>query len=268
MTMKVSDIASFMDRIAPPNLAEYWDNVGLLVGNREQNVSRILVSLDATMETVNEAIQKKADMIITHHPVIFKELKSLNEDDFKVRMLAELIRNNISVYCAHTNLDVAEDGVNEQLADILGLVKIKNFNSHAEDSWKKLQKPYPGKVGLLGEAMNFEDFIYMVKVQLEVPYLRVIGKEKEKIQKVAVFCGSFDENWEAIMHEAPDVLVTGDIKYHTALDAFERGICIIDAGHFATEKVIIPVIVKKLQESFPTIEVVRNYMEKDPIKII
>lgn len=256
---KVSDIARFIEELAPPELAEDWDNVGLLIGSQTQDVVRVMVCLDATMDTVDEAIQKKVDLLVTHHPVMFKGIKLINENDTRSRILMKLIRNNISVYSAHTNLDVAVEGVNEQLANIIGLSDIDDISDG---------RPGLGKVGWLSETMSFEDFIYMVKVQLEIPYIRVIGYEKDEIRKVAVFCGSFDENWGAIISEAPDVLLTGDIKYHTALEAFEKNICVIDAGHFATEKIIIPVIVKKLQEKFSEIEVIRSYNEKDPIKTI
>jgi len=368
MPVKVKDIIDFMEEIAPKSLAEQWDNVGLLVGSKEQSVNRVMVSLDATSTVVDEAAEKKVDMLITHHPVIFKGLKSLNEEYFIPKILAKLIRNNISVFSAHTNLDAADGGVNEQLAKVLGLAEIRNLNSYREEKLFKLVvfvpvshveevrnalcnagagwignysdcsfmtegtgtfKPldgsnpyigkqgniekvseyrletvvpekvlkrvieamlsahpyeevaydiYPleikgkeyglGKIGELKAPMEFEEFASMVKKQLGIDHLRIIGKMPEEIRKVAVFCGSFDENWSGIVREKADVLITGDIKYHAAVEAAEREICVIDAGHYATEKVIVPVLAKVLQERFPEIEVICAYTESDPIRTI
>ncbi|HHW47072.1 MAG TPA: Nif3-like dinuclear metal center hexameric protein [Clostridiaceae bacterium] len=368
MTVKVKDIICFMNEIAPKNLAEQWDNVGLLVGCKEQSVNRVMVILDATSKVVEEAVGKKIDMLVTHHPVIFKGLKSLDEENAVPKILAKLIRNNISVFCAHTNLDAADGGVNEQLAKVLGLTEIRNLNSYREEKLFKLVvfvpvghidevrnaicnagagwignysdcsfmtqgtgtfKPldgsnpfigkqgniekvseyrletivpekvlkrvieamisahpyeevaydiYPleikgkeyglGKVGILEEPMSRENFVSTVKKQLGIDHLRLIGEMPKEIRKVAVFCGSFDENWHGIIREKADVLVTGDIKYHAAVEAAERKICVIDAGHYATEKVIVPVLAKKLNERFPGIEVISSCTESDPIRTI
>lgn len=246
------EIISFIEKSAPLELAEEWDNIGLLVGNRENYVNRILVCLDITSETLAEAINKKVDLIITHHPVIFKGIKKLNEDEIKGKLLYSLIRNNISVYAAHTNLDFAVDGVNTHLALLMGI-------NDAETLAKG-----PGKVGQLEYIMTMNDFIKKVKAVLNVPHVRVAGKPKSGIQKVAVFSGSFDDDLEAVIHSGADVLVTGDLKYHTALDAREAGLCIVDAGHFNTEKIILPVLAALLKGKFQEIQILTFLQEEDP----
>lgn len=247
-----SDIMTFVEQIAPYELAEEWDNVGLLVGNRESKVERIMLCLDITTASLEEAIDKKVDLIVTHHPVIFKGLKRLIESEVKGSLVYTLIRNGINVYTAHTNLDFAVSGVNTHLAASLGLKGIESLGEG------------PGKTGILDSQVSLDTFIKRIKNSLKVPFVRVAGKAEQGVRKVAVFCGSFDDNLEILMQSNADVLVTGDLKYHTALDACEAGLCIIDAGHFNTEKVILPVLAAALKYNFAGIETFCFQQEEDP----
>jgi dinuclear metal center YbgI/SA1388 family protein len=251
-----SQVISFFEQLAPQELTQSWDNTGLLVGSRQGAVNRILVCLDVTNASVNEAIAKKADLIVTHHPVIFKELKRLNEDDMKGKLLYSLIKNDISVYSAHTNLDYAISGVNTQLALALGI-------NDAE-----VMGEGPGKCGVLKQEVKLDDFLLCVKQSLNAPFLKVIGHVDSLVRKVAVFSGSFDDDLETVIESGADVLVTGDLKYHTALDALENGLCIVDAGHFSTERVVLPFIRDKLAESFKDVEVLLFEEEKDPFRLV
>lgn len=248
------DIMTFVEQIAPCELAEEWDNVGLLVGSREAGVEKIMLCLDITAVALEEALVNKVDMIVTHHPVIFKGVKRLIESEAKGNILYTLIRNGMNVYTAHTNLDFAVAGVNTHLAAILGL---KGLESLGEG---------PGKTGILDNKVSLDDFIKMVKSGLQVPFVRTVGKADCGVQKVAVYCGSFDDDLEAVMQTNADVLVTGDLKYHTALDACEAGLCIIDAGHFNTEKIVLPVLATALKDNFPGIDVFCCRKEEDPFK--
>ncbi len=249
-----SEIIRFMEQTAPVELAEDWDNVGLLVGTKDCFVKRIMVCLDITSSSVRVAAAEKVDMIITHHPVIFKGIKNLTQDNAKGRLLFELMRNNIGVYSAHTNLDFAEYGVNDRLAGALGLTKLEMLGKG------------PGKTGYLPDKKSHADFIAMVKCALNVPFVRTTGKNCLTVHKVAVFSGSFDDDLEAFMKSGADAMVTGDLKYHTALDASEAGLCIIDAGHFNTEKIILPILAASLATKFPAIEVFCFEQEEDPFK--
>lgn len=249
---KCADIISFMERLAPNELAENWDNTGLLVGSREGNIKKILICLDVTMATIDEAIAQKADLIITHHPVIFDEIKRLNEQDFKGEQLYKLIRNSLSVYSAHTNLDYADPGVNSCLADAL---KIRGAAVMGKG---------PGKCGMLDQKMSLDEFIRHIKSSLQTPFLRVVGHAPSAIRKAAIFSGSFDDDLQSVIESGADALVTGDLKYHTAIDAYEAGLCIIDAGHFNTEKVVLPYLAGRLGEQFPDVEILVYKDEQDP----
>lgn len=366
MDIKCSDISNYMEELAPSCLAEDWDNVGLLLGSGNKAVRKILVCLDVTANVVREAVQKQADLIVSHHPLIFKGMKKIVEDDPKGRIIIELIKNGIGVYSAHTNLDVADNGVNEYLAKVLGLTGLQNLNHYkSEDLFKivvfvpedhtdsvraamcgagagwvgnysdctfmtrgtgtfkplegtnpyigvkgeierveeyrletivpkskagsvvsAMLKAHPyeevaydmyplklkgkeyglGKVGKLDGAVSVEEFIEKVKTNLEIDALRLIGKPRGLIEKVAVFCGSFDDNISSALRHRADVLVTGDIKYHTAQDAVEAGICIIDAGHFATERIMIPALAEIIKRKFSEVEVFTSEVEENPIK--
>jgi len=266
MSVKCADIAGFIEEKAPRHLAEYWDNVGLIIGSPRHEVSRVMVCLDVTLKVVVEAVEKKADFILSHHPVIFKDIKSINDDDFKGKIIYELIKNGINVYSAHTNLDVAVGGINQSLAELLELIEVKNLNDYKED---RLRKQYGhGMVGLLEASMKPEEFIKMLKDKLNVKHLRLVGALNKEIRRVAVFCGSFDENWSGIEQSGADVLVTGDLKHHTAIDATGKGICIVDAGHYATERIIIPRLVKAVSKRFPDVDVFCSTVEDDPFKTV
>lgn len=277
MGILCSEIKDYLDSKAPLNLAEDWDNVGLLIGSTKREVNAILVCLDVTEEVVQEALKKRVDLIVSHHPLIFKGMKKINEDEPYGQILYTLIRNNISVYCAHTNLDVADGGVNDQLAKRIGLKNLKNLNyyksekllnTNDNDSVELKDKIYSmGKVGELEKPIFLNDFIAMVKAQLGVEYIRLIGNIKSEINRVAVFCGSFDESYAGSFSSKADILITGDIKYHTAIELQQKGLCVIDAGHFHTEKWIIPSLSNLLKSNFPSIEVFESKMAIDPFKI-
>ncbi|GAE89092.1 Nif3-like dinuclear metal center hexameric protein [Acetivibrio straminisolvens] len=367
MSIKAREIIKYMEELAPKSLAEDYDNVGLLVGNRESLIERILVCLDVNSKTVDEAISKKADLIISHHPVIFKGIKRINEDDPKGSIIYRLIKNDIGVYSAHTNLDVAHGGVNNYLSSLLGLTDISNLKDYKAEklykivvfvphdnvdavrdamsrvgagwignysdcsfmtagtgtfrplegtnpyigatgnlekvdeyrletvvSQKDLKKAieamikvhpyeevaydiYPleingkqygmGNVGVLESPKSLEEFIAVVKEKLNVKNVRVIGGIGKKIGKVAVFCGSFDREVMEAAKSKADVLVTGDVKYHDAMDMLEMGMCVIDAGHFNTERIIADRLVELIKENFPQVEVMKSNLEEDPFKI-
>lgn len=250
--VKCAEIITFLEKLAPRELAEEWDNTGLLVGNREDQINRIMICLDITTASINEAVAKKADLIITHHPVIFSGIKQITEQESKGKQLYRLIQNGLSVYSAHTNLDYANPGVNSCLADTLGI-----HDTVMMGKW-------PGKCGMLEQKMSLKEFTHYVKKCLQTPFLKVVGHAASGVRKVAVFSGSFDGNIEAVLESGADVLVTGDLKYHAALDAQEAGLCIIDAGHFSTEKVVLPYLAQAIGEAFPDLDIILYTGECDP----
>ena len=257
MIIKCKDIAGFIEGFAPLNIAEEWDNVGLLLGSLNNDVGRVMVCLDATTETIDEAISKNANLIITHHPFIFKGLKRISIDDYLGKNISKLIKNGISIYSAHTNLDMAVGGVNQCLAEAIGISDLRDIKEFGL-----------GKIGVLKDCVSLENFISLVKSKLNTSTVRLIGNLNKEIKKVAVFCGSFDESMISLIKNQADILVTGDIKYHTSLDLVENGICTIDAGHFNTEFIIVSHLIRLLQDKFLSVEFFGSGVEKDPFKFI
>nr|WP_317357132.1 Nif3-like dinuclear metal center hexameric protein [uncultured Tyzzerella sp.] len=238
MFVKCSDIINIMEEYANPNLAEDWDNVGLMVGDENRNINKILVALDIDDKIIEEAIEKKCDMIITHHPFIFKGIKSIKASDTLGARIIKLIKNNICVFSAHTNLDIARNGTNDTLAKLLNLEKISNLFEKDNSSVGL------GRVGELSETMTFSHLIDNVKKVLNLSNLVVSGDLDTPVKKVGICTGAggeVDFMLQAIS-KGCDVYITGDIKYHNSQVANDLGLCLIDATHYASEAIILPVI--------------------------
>lgn len=260
--MNAGDIINYLNEIAPWQYAEEWDNVGLMVGSRENNVTKILLCMDVTSDVILEAAENSTQMIISHHPFIFSKMKSIDLETFKGDQIAKLIKNNITVVSAHTNLDTAPDGVNDTLAETLQLTNCQNLKPYVPNGLNC--DLGMGKIGELQNYKSFDEFIKEIKKNLAIENLRIIGKKPEKVKNIAVFCGSFDDDLENLKSRKVDVLVTGDIKYHTAIDAAQMGLCIVDAGHYATERIILPKLKDILNKRFKELDIICSKMESDP----
>jgi len=273
LSIKCSQIIEYMDGIAPIELAEEWDNVGLIIGDNEKEVKNVLVCLDVTTDILNYAIEENADTIISHHPLIFKSIKRIVNKDWKSTLISRMIKNNINLYCAHTNLDYAKTGVNWSLANALKLNKIENVGEgkriiYHNGDFTYEQEHTLAKVGTLETTQKLTSFVDTVKQALNIDNIRLIGKvdniDNKYINKVMVFSGSFDDDILHYIGSKIDVIVTGDIKHHTAIEMIEKGIYAIDAGHFATENIIVPVISELLKKEFPDINIISKSMETGP----
>ena len=230
----VRAIVSLLEQIAPIDLAEEWDNVGLLAGHPDSAVQRVLCALELNEGVINEAIAKDAQMIVTHHPIMFRGRKNLNETDGEGRLLCDLIRNELALYAMHTNFDNVHPGVNDALANVLNL-----FN----------QKPLEHGM-ILGEILpvRLDHFTKRVEERLG-GVVRVYGSPDRLVHTVAVLGGAGEDYAaQALQHEA-DVFITGEMSYHKAMDALAGGLCILEAGHAATEKPSISYLTGALQRS-------------------
>ena len=240
--VKVKDIFQFIDGIAPFEKSMKFDNCGLLIGSIDNEVKKALVALDVTKDVIKEAANLGANLIISHHPVIFNALKKIEFES-----IPDLIcKNNINVICAHTNLDVAEKGVNFHLAKTLGL---RNLTTLAYEDDLPI-----GLVGNLDTELTDKEFALHVKKSLNCDGIRYTKSDK-KIQKVAVCSGSGGEFYEKAYLKGADALVTGEIKHSQILAANGLPIMILDAGHFKTENVVIEPLKNELISSFPEIEI-------------
>jgi dinuclear metal center YbgI/SA1388 family protein len=368
---KVSDILGIINKIAPPALAENWDNVGLQVGDPGKEVTRIMVALDPGPQSVTAALENSCQLLLTHHPLIFKPLKRISTNDETGRLIHSAISGGLSIISAHTNYDTVGSGVNDLLAAALGvtgcrplkvvlreeLLKLVVFfpvthkeqlmeallpfsgisSNYAECSFrvsgqgtfrplegarpflgtvgelerveeirfeipvrkpelqavlKALRKAHPyeepafdiipllnegaceglGRVGNLEAPVLLRDFAAAVKERLGLAALRVVGDIEQKISKVALCGGSGSSLLRDAVREGADLFLTGDIKYHDAREAQALGIALLDAGHFATERLMIQGLSIRLEKEFAKrkleVEVLRCTEELDPFEVI
>lgn len=250
---KVKDIAKVIERLAPKELAEKWDNVGLMVGDFEQEVSTVFVCLDVTSENVRCAIASGADLIVSHHPLIFSPLKRIVESDVSGSIIRELIQNNISVYSAHTNLDNADGGMNDILAEKLGLEDVRPFTDE-----EKADSDGIGRIGKLDTTMELADFVDFVKNVLGCRSIRSVGEPTENISTVALCTGAGGDGIFTAYRAGADAYVTSDIRHHEAQLAYELGINLVDAGHFETENTICEFMKDYLEENLPLLNVIAS----------
>lgn len=238
MSVNVADIIKILEEIAPPAMAEDWDNVGLMLGRRCKAVKKLLLALDITGEVVQQAIAQKADMIITHHPLIFRGLKRVTDNEWQQELLLTLAEKGIAVYSAHTNLDCVSSGVNDVLAKKLHL-----DNVDVLDSDNGL-----GRIGIV-PACSLQEFAAMVKKILRADYVAV-GDAGKQVHKVAVCGGAGSDLISLALLCGADTLVTGDIKYHEAQQAVFSGLNVIDAGHQPTELPVMDDLADRLSQRF------------------
>lgn len=364
-------VVNMIEKLAPKKMALEWDNPGLAVGDFAAKINKILITLTVTFEVISYAAKNGFNMIISHHPMIFKPIKSLRRDLPLGKMLYEAVKHDINIYSAHTNLDIAQDGVNDVLAGVLELEDVTPLKKTSEEALKKITvfvprgyedavrnamgdagagfignyshcsfnvagtgtfkpgegtKPfigekgkietveevrietivpealvrkvinamikvhpyeevaydiYPlentgkdfglGRVGKMKNPVSLKSLCEIVKQKLSIPYVKVSGEPAREISKVAVCGGAGGDLISAAAFAGADVLITGDVKYHDALEAKASGLAVIDAGHFSTENLVLPVLVRHLQTELSlageNIEI-QIYEDKDPFSIV
>lgn len=362
--IRCSEIIKHIETFAPKWLAADWDNVGLHVGDSQQQINRVLVSLDLNEEVIDEALKHQVQLIVTHHPLLFKPVQYITKQDIKGKLIYSLIQNNISCYCAHTNLDFANDGTNVALADKIGLFNSQVVDIYHREQLKKLvvfipdgvhvenvrkamcdagagwickysdctfmgegmgtfkplegtnpfigetgviektkevrletvvredslddvvsamlaAHPYEevaydiytlenvgniygnGRIGELQNEMELDRFIDMVKLQLAIDNVRLIGST-DMVKRVAVTAGSYDQDLLKFIKGKADVIVCGDVKYHDAREIVDMGMCAIDVGHYASENVVVDVLVKYISKL--GVDVIASQVDLNPFE--
>ena len=260
--MKVKELTEWLENKYPAKAAEHWDNVGLLVGDDEAEVSHIFLALDLTEETLEEAIQAGADMIITHHPMIFGGIKKINNHDFTGRKIMRLIRNNISYYAMHTNFDVM--GMADAAADELKLQNREVLDITFEDD---IAKEGFGRLGDLPYPMTVDECAAYVKERFHLQAVKVFGQGSQQLVRAAISPGSGKSMIAPALGKGADVLITGDIDHHEGIDAVEQGMAVIDAGHYGLEKIFVPYLQEYLKRETEGIEIITQG-KADPFRIL
>jgi dinuclear metal center YbgI/SA1388 family protein len=258
--LTVADVAAYLNELAPPALAEPWDNVGLLVGRHEQTVTRVMTCLTITPASAREAVDARAELIVSHHPLPFHALKRLTAETGEGRLLLELIAAKISVFSPHTAFDSARQGINERLARGLELTEIAPLVPGDEPGQGA------GRNGRLASPMTLEELASKVKRLLEIDHLQAVGSLSQSVARVAVACGSAGEFLAAAKAAGCDCLVTGEVRFHACLEAESLGMGLVLAGHFASERFAVDQLAAMLAETFPTLQVWASRQERDPLQ--
>lgn len=256
--MECNQVIEVLEDLSPCFYAEHWDNVGLLLGDRKQKVSKIYVALDATDEVVNDAILVGADMIVTHHPLIFSAMKRITTDDFIGRRIVKMMENHIAYYAMHTNFDVTH--MADLAADKLGLTTRSVLDVTYEGETARVGI---GKVGILPEEVTVSQCGDLVKQVFHIEQVKIFGTPLRKIQTVAICPGSGKSVIDKAVKSGAQVLITGDIDHHEGIDAVAKGLTIIDAGHYGLEQIFIPYMTKFLENELAGVEVVAA-MNQEP----
>lgn len=254
--MICNDIIRKIEEVYPKEAALGFDNVGLLVGRRSKEIRRVFLALDATDGVIYAAKAFHADMLITHHPLIFSPMKSITDSDFIGRRVFDLIQNDISYYAMHTNYDVIR--MAKLSSDILGLRDTDVLDPTGEFDGKE---EGIGRIGKVPETMTVRECCEYIKEKLKLETVKVFGSMEKEVRMLAVSPGSGKSAIKPAICKGADVLVTGDIGHHEGLDAVEQGLAIIDAGHYGTEYIFMQDMKAFLHKEFPELIVMGSEME-------
>jgi dinuclear metal center YbgI/SA1388 family protein len=254
------EICDFLDAFAPHHLAEEWDNVGLLVGDPSQPVSRLMTCLTITPASAAEAVREQADLIVTHHPLPFKPLKRLTTDHTPGRLLLSLIRAGIAVHSPHTAFDSAVAGINQQLAEGLGLTAIAPLMPADEN-----QPLGSGRIGRVAQPLPLAALAQQLKGFLKIDRLQLVGNPNTPITTAAVACGSAGSFLEPAIRAGCQLLVTGETSFHTCLEAEANNVALLLTGHYASERFAVERLAEVLAGQFFGLTVWASRDERDPL---
>lgn len=248
--MKINKLTDWLEEKYPADAAENWDNVGLLVGDDTQEVSHVFLALDLTEETLEEAVHAGADLIVTHHPMIFNGIKKINNHSFTGKRILELVKKGISYYAMHTNFDVL--GMASLSAEYLNMVDTEVLSVTGEVDG--IVQGF-GRVGRLPREMTLRECALYVKEVLKLHDVKVYGDLSMRVEKAAICTGAGKSMISEAVKSGAQVYITGDIDHHTGIDTVAMGMALIDAGHYGTEYIFMEAIKKELRQGFPDLKV-------------
>ena len=267
MVPKLKDFLHILEEIAPSYMAYEWDNPGLQVGCLSQEIKKIFISLDPTIKAVRKASTRDAQLLLTHHPLIFKHISCIYQESYPGNVIFESFKKGISIVAAHTNLDMTYCGINDMLANLFALQSVETLQKRED---LMIDTVGMGKIGDLLEPMSLADMTESVKVVLGAKRVKVVGEKNSIIRRVAVVGGSGGRTIPMASKKGADLLITGDVTHHEALEAQNAGLALIDGGHFHTEKAALIPFADRLKGTLTeqdwdvTVEVYKD--EKNPMR--
>ena len=271
--ISINDIAVFLEQFAPAHLAEEWDNVGLLVGDRGREAKKVMTCLTVTPDSAAEAVDDKADLIVAHHPLPFTALRRLTADTTPGRLLWDLISARISIYSPHTAFDSAREGINQRLAVGLGLRGIQPLKTLEKTGTgtSLRSEPVPvflgaGRWGWLEEPLALNRLGERLKQFLHIDRMQMVGDPERPIRTVAAACGAADELLAAAQAIGCDSMVIGEARFHTCLEAEATQTALLWPGHFASERFAVECLAEVLSKQFPQLKIWPSRRERDPLR--
>ena len=260
--MKCREILDLLEKEYPIECAEEWDNPGLLLGDENVAVDKIMVALDAVDSVIEQAARENVQLLVTHHPLIFSSVRQINNRSVNGRRILKLAQKGIACYAMHTNFDIR--GMAQINEEQLGLKECSVLFQTGEKDGKE---EGIGRVGRLSEKMTLAELSEHVKASFQISGVLCYGKADLLVERAAVSSGSGKSMVKSACKAGAQVLITGDIDYHTAIDAMEDGLAIIDAGHYGTEYIFIEYMTKKLRKLCPSCEIIPAKQE-EPFRIV
>ena len=267
MPLTLQDILEALETLAPMQLAENWDNVGLQLGHRGWTVRRIMVALDPTLNVVEEAARREADLVVTHHPLFLKTLRAIDCATPTGAVVERLLTKRIGLVAAHTNLDSVRGGVNDALAEALDLQDVSPLQPVEGAEGCGL-----GRIGRLKRRLTMSALALEIKNRLQVSHLRVVGAAQLEVVKVAICSGSGASLMDAFFSSEAEAFITGDVRYHDAREVEARQRGLIDVGHFESEHLAIKRLAERLHTRLAAkgwaLEVITARAEETPFRTI
>lgn len=265
--MKCAEVIGILNELAPEQIACSWDNVGLLAGRNDKEIQEILLCLDVTDAVVEQAVTEGADMIVSHHPLLFRPLKRINNESMTGRRLLQLIQGDVACYAMHTSFDCAEKGMAYAAANLLQLQNQQILDEvfSYENAEGGCAQGGIGRIGELPKPVTVKELLDTVKRVFQTGALLVYGADLQKqVSRVAISPGSGKDQVEAALHAQAQVLLTGDISHHIGLDAKEQGLILVDAGHYNLEHIFSEYVADYLREKLPENVKISVFSENRP----
>jgi dinuclear metal center YbgI/SA1388 family protein len=262
MSLDLATIIATLRSLAPLELAESWDNTGLLLGDPSQPVERVLTCLTLSPDVADEAVETGVQLIVSHHPVLFRAVKSLTTETAEGRTLLKLLAARIAVYSPHTAYDSSDAGINSQLAAALQLENVQPLRPGLEPH----ATAGGGRFGSLALPLALPQFLGHVKSALRIDRLQYACDGEPTITRVAVACGSAAEFIADAVRHGCQALVTGEARFHACLEARDAGLVLVLAGHYATERPGIEQLARALTAAHPQLAVTASQRESDPVQ--
>lgn len=292
--MQLQSLIEFLEQIFPLELAEDWDNVGLLLGDRSREIKSVLTCLTVDDSVVDEAIKYGVDCVVSHHPFPFHASKKWTADTTDGRIMLRLLGANIALYSPHTAHDSAFFGINRQLAEGLELKGVRPLypgkldatnemlegldKSDAQNAAKELvngaknpavaPKLGTGRIGQFSKVKKFSELVAQIKDMLQIDRLLVVGEDDKPVKTVAIGCGAADDFVDQAAKEGADVLFLGEARFHACLEARSKNVALVLAGHYATERFSMCILADRIARKFPKLTVKASVLETDPLRVV